>query len=113
MTGMPRRATPRRSLLARTMAAANDRASGRARRRAAEASVRPSLQAWRRIAVRVWEAYNRDNIAIIAGGVSFNIVLAIFPAMAAFVSLYGLVADVNTAAQHVAAIRVFLPADFG
>jgi membrane protein len=88
-------------------------ASRRAPACAQDAPSRLSARAWRHIAVGVWEAFNRDNISIIAAGVSFNIVLAIFPPLAAFVSLYGLVADVNTAAQHVAALRMILPADFG
>jgi membrane protein len=88
-------------------------ASRRAQGRRDDSPIRLSARAWRQIAVRVWQAFNRDNISIIAAGVSFNIILAIFPALAAFVSLYGLVADVNTAAQHVTALRMLLPADFG
>jgi membrane protein len=66
---------------------------------------------WRLIAVRVWKAFNRDNISIIAAGVSFNIVLGIFPALAAVVALYGLVADAGDAPRHIAALAVLLPAD--
>ena len=66
---------------------------------------------WRQIAARVWNAFNNDNISIIAAGVSFNIVLSIFPALAAFVALYGLVADVADAPRRIAALAVLLPPD--
>jgi membrane protein len=74
-------------------------------------AARISARTWRDIAIRVWQAFNRDNISIIAAGVSFNIILAIFPALAAFVALYGLVADVNVVAQHFVALKVLLPSD--
>jgi membrane protein len=87
--------------------------SERARRRDDDTSYRLRARDWPHIGAGVWDRFNRDNISIIAAGVSFNIVLSIFPALAAFVSLYGLVADVNMAAQHVAALRMLLPADLG
>ena len=35
-----------------------------------------------------------------AAGVTFYLLLALFPALAAFVSLYGVVSDPNTIAEH-------------
>src|SRR5665213_1444834 len=67
------------------------------------------LDSWEAILVGVWRAFNQDNISIVAGGVTFSILLAIFPAMAAFVAIYGLVADVSQAPRHIAALAIFFP----
>ncbi|MEO8925996.1 MAG: YihY/virulence factor BrkB family protein [Caulobacteraceae bacterium] len=69
------------------------------------------LHGWTGILLRVWKAFNRDNVSIIGGGVAFSVLLAIFPALAAFVALYGLVADVSQAPRHVAALAALLPRD--
>jgi len=46
---------------------------------------------------------------LIAAGATFYLLLALFPALAVFVSLYGIVADPNTIADHIAYIGQFLP----
>ncbi len=69
------------------------------------------LSGWRAIAGRVWKAFNADHITIIGAGVTFNILLAIFPALAAFVALYGLVGDVSQAPRQLATLAVVLPRD--
>jgi len=69
------------------------------------------LASWKGILAGVWTGFNHDNITIIAGGVTFSILLAIFPAMAAFVAIYGLVADVSQAPRHIAALAIFFPHD--
>src|SRR5471032_3321723 len=73
--------------------------------------IRTRLATWSGVLGRVWTAFNHDNISIIAAGVTFSILLAIFPAMAAFVAIYGLVADVSQAPRHIAALAVLLPRD--
>ena len=50
-------------------------------------------------------------MSIIAGGVTYSIVLAVFPALAAFVALYGLVADVNSVRDQIDALSALLPRD--
>jgi membrane protein len=47
---------------------------------------------------------------MIAAGVSFYTLLAIFPGLAAFVALYGLFADVGEAQKHMQVLAHFLPA---
>jgi membrane protein len=64
---------------------------------------------WRDIALRVKEETTRDNLSIIAAGVAFYAMLAIFPALAALVSIYGLVADPAQVSQHMASIGQVLP----
>src|SRR5688572_29124265 len=48
---------------------------------------------WRDILLRVWEQIGTDNISMVAAGVAFYGLLAIFPAITAFVSIWGLAAD--------------------
>jgi membrane protein len=52
-----------------------------------------------------------DDIPTVAAGATFYILLAFFPTVAAFVALYGLFADVNTAREHLSYLRGFLPGD--
>ena len=48
---------------------------------------------WRDILWRVKEETAKDNISMIAAGVAFYLMLAIFPMLAATVSIYGLIAN--------------------
>lgn len=50
---------------------------------------------WKDILLRTWKEFREDQIPLISAGITFYTMLAIFPAMGAFVALYGLVADVN------------------
>ncbi|MCO5080026.1 MAG: YihY/virulence factor BrkB family protein [Rhizobiaceae bacterium] len=66
-------------------------------------------RAWWRILKRVWSETNDDRAMLVAAGVTFYLLLALFPALAAFVSLYGFVADPRTIAEHVAYLGGMLP----
>jgi membrane protein len=59
--------------------------------------------------MRVYGEMNDDRILAVAAGVTFYGLLALFPALAAFVSLYGLVADPATINDHLTALGGFLP----
>jgi Virulence factor BrkB len=48
---------------------------------------------WIEVLKRVYERFSEDRVMSIAGGVTFFALLAIFPAIAALVSIYGLFAD--------------------
>lgn len=63
------------------------------------------------IAHAVWTDLDRDNLSLIAAGVAFYAFLAIFPAVAAIVALYGLAADPQTIREHLAFLRAVLPAE--
>jgi membrane protein len=52
-----------------------------------------------------------DDIPTVAAGATFYVLLAFFPTVVAFVSLYGLFADINTAREHLSYLRGFLPGD--
>lgn len=64
---------------------------------------------WKAIAAHAFKEFNDDHITMIAAGITFYIVLALFPAMAAFASLYGLVADVGQVARQVQRLSHILP----
>jgi len=64
---------------------------------------------WKDILWRVWSEIGEDRIMLVAAGVTFYLLLALFPALAAFVSLYGFVADPKTIADQVAYLGGVLP----
>jgi membrane protein len=66
---------------------------------------------WKQILKRAWAENKADNMPIIGGGVAFFGFLAIFPALIAMISLYGLVASPETVAQQVEDISAQLPSD--
>jgi membrane protein len=61
-------------------------------RRAARPTEVPA-RGWKDVAVRVKAQMKTDDVPLLAAGVSFFALLALVPALAALVSLYGLVAD--------------------
>jgi membrane protein len=67
------------------------------------------LPGWKQVVKRSWAENKADNMPIIAGGVAFFGFLAIFPALIAMISLYGLVASPQTVAQQVEEISAQLP----
>ncbi|WP_091741680.1 YihY/virulence factor BrkB family protein [Phenylobacterium immobile] len=64
---------------------------------------------WRDIAWRTWREIGADRLPAVAGGVTFYLLLAIFPGVGAFVSLYGLFADVGAVSQQLDQLAVFAP----
>jgi membrane protein len=66
---------------------------------------------WRDILLRAWEQVGTDNISMIAAGVAFYGLLAIFPAITALVSIWGLVADPAQLQSQFATIRQIVPAE--
>jgi membrane protein len=81
------------------------------RGRSARTPAEIPLKGWKDIIWRAWNEFNRDNITQVAGGVAFFGLLAIFPAIAAFVSLYGLFFDVATARKQLDMLAGIMPAD--
>src|ERR1700743_1900832 len=62
-----------------------------------------------RIALNVAMRIGRDNLMLVAAGVAFYAMTAIFPAIAAFVSIYGLFADPTTVQAQIAFYAGLLP----
>ncbi len=66
---------------------------------------------WRQIANRMRSATKRHHASILAGGVAFFAFLSMFPALAALVSVYGLVADPEDVTRQLDAFAGALPPD--
>lgn len=58
---------------------------------------------------RVTGEFFDDSIPTVSGGITFFVLLALFPAMASVVSLYGLLADRTDIERHLASFTAFLP----
>lgn len=69
------------------------------------------LAGWKDILLRTVKEFADDQIPMIAAGVTFYSLLALFPAMGAFVALYGLFADVAEVQQHLHLLAFMLPPD--
>lgn len=68
----------------------------------------PPRDAWGFIyAVMMRSAH--DNMSLVAAGVAFYLLLAVFPALITFLSIYGLFLNPTTAAEQVAAVTAILP----
>jgi membrane protein len=61
------------------------------------------------IAKNVWLRIGRDNLTLVAAGVAFYAMTAIFPAIAAFVSIYGLFAEPSTVQEQIASFSILFP----
>jgi membrane protein len=71
--------------------------------------LRSRLADWKTILVGTGSEFVRDEISTVAAGVTYSMLLAFFPAVTAFVSLYGLFADVHTVRQQLFFLRGILP----
>ena len=81
------------------------------RGRAAESPQDIPARGWRDIFSRTSREFNSDRIPAVAGGVTFFGLLAVFPGLAAFVSLYGLFADVKAAREQLRLLAGLVPRD--
>jgi membrane protein len=64
---------------------------------------------WRDIFIRVYRNVETNRVIIVAAGVSFYSLLAIFPAIAAMVAIYGLFADPAAISSHLDSASGLLP----
>ena len=64
---------------------------------------------WKDVAWRVWKSLSEDRVMLIAGGVTFYLLLALFPALVAFMSIYGIFLDPATAVDQAQLLRGFVP----
>lgn len=70
-----------------------------------------SKGAWKAIAKRVVGEIKRDHLTLLAGGISFYAFIAIFPALAAALLVYGLIADPQQVQQQVLSFAGALPGE--
>jgi membrane protein len=64
---------------------------------------------WKDILLRTYEQISEDRLTATAAGVVFYGLLAIFPAITALVSSYGLFADPSTVSQNLQALALMFP----
>jgi membrane protein len=79
------------------------------RGRAASGPTEIPAKGWKDIALRTYHDIGENRLSLIAAGVTFFTLLAIFPAVAALVSCYGLVADASTINDQLASLQGILP----
>ncbi|CAH1666323.1 YihY/virulence factor BrkB family protein [Chelatococcus asaccharovorans] len=103
---------PKRLWTAMAVSALNGlRERGEASRRVIEETgLRPRPSIWSMI-WRLVDRISRDNLSLVAAGVAFYAMLAIFPALGVFVSLFGLVADPKTVEAQILSLSALLPAE--
>jgi membrane protein len=65
---------------------------------------------WIDILWRTGAAYFGDRVGFVAGGVTFFVLLSLFPTLGAFVTIYGLFADPNDAWSRLIFLSSILPA---
>jgi membrane protein len=82
---------------------------GRGRGRAATHPLEVPVRGWKDILLRVWKNIGKDRVIVVAAGVTFYSVLALFPAIAALVALYGLFADPTTITSHLDSTAGLIP----
>jgi membrane protein len=64
---------------------------------------------WKDIALRIYRGISDDRLLAIAAGVTFYVLLALFPGVAGLIALYGLYADASTISQHLETLSGVLP----
>jgi membrane protein len=79
------------------------------RGREAETPWRMPARGWADILRRAWKDTGKRNLSLVAGGVTYYLLLALFPALAALVSVYGLVANPADVAKSVQSLSGMLP----
>jgi membrane protein len=86
-------------------------AAGSAERPGDQAEVPTQIPAkgWWQVTRRAFKESSADNVGILAGGVAYAAFLAVFPALIAGISLFGLVADPATIAQQAEGVLAALP----
>jgi membrane protein len=79
------------------------------RGRSAETPSQIPARGWKDILLRVYHGISENRILLVAAGVTFYALLAIFPGIAALISIYGLFADPATIASHLDTIASVAP----
>jgi membrane protein len=81
----------------------------RGRGRSATAPSEMPPRGWKDILLRIWKNIGKDRVIVVAAEVTFYSILAVFPAIAALVALYGLFADPTTIMSHLDSIAGLVP----
>jgi membrane protein len=68
------------------------------------------LKGWKDIFWRLVQEISEDRLMLVAAGSAFYLLLALFPALAAFVTLYGIIADPAAVAEQIEFLTGLIPA---
>ncbi|ALS34060.1 membrane protein [Pseudoalteromonas translucida KMM 520] len=79
----------------------------------AQQPVNIPLLGWWDITKRIFTQLSRDNLSLVAAGVAFYALLAIFPALAALVSVYAYFASPTDIGAHLSQVIALLPESTG
>ena len=79
------------------------------RGRRASAPTGIPTKGWKDVALRIYQGISEDRILALAAGVTFYVLLALFPGIAGLIALYGLYADAGTVSQHLDTLAGVLP----
>ncbi|MGH3915812.1 MAG: YihY/virulence factor BrkB family protein, partial [Pseudonocardiaceae bacterium] len=77
----------------------------------AEAPTQIPPQGWWQVVKRAFAESSADNVPMLAGGVAFFAFLAVFPALIAALTLYGLIADPTQVTQQMESLSGALPVE--
>ena len=80
------------------------------RGRHAETPAQIPATGWKDVLWRTYEEFGKDRVMAVAAGVTYYALLAVFPAIAALVSIYGIFADPATIEGHLNTLSGVLPA---
>jgi membrane protein len=86
------------------------KAEGSDRGRLAASPSEIPAKGWKDILLRVYSNIGDHRILALAAGMTYYSLLAIFPALAALVAIYGLFSDTATIAKHLDEVSGFMPA---
>jgi membrane protein len=89
---------------------AAERAHEPGRGRHAKRPTQIPFQGWKDILWRVVWSLPQDRVLATAGGVAFFGLVAVFPGLAAVVSIYGLFSDPSAIGKHLSLLSSILPA---
>jgi membrane protein len=93
----------------RALEAFSDPADGNDRGRHADAPTEIPIRGWQDIVWRIARGTIDDHVFALAAGVAYYALLAVFPAIATMVSLYGLFADAKTMSDHLGLLTIIMP----
>jgi membrane protein len=94
---------------ARAAQAGRSQEHGRGRHAASPTQI--PRRGWMDILLRTRSEFSEDQAPLVSAGITFYTLLALFPGLAAFVSLYGLFADPAEAYRHLKLLSFLLPGD--
>lgn len=101
-------------LVSRLLAEAKVGAAAQAEARAGAQASSPlsfNWAQWKALTASIWEAIGADRLSLLAAGVAFYALFAVFPALGAATWLFGLLADPGAIQQQLASLREVVPAE--